>query len=509
MLLPVFQDNLSRLIEGVRLSEVTSFDLHGLERELFRVREDATIAQTPHPLQLGDKLYNPYVTTDFSESQLELVTPPCSSIDQAYNYLVDLIAAVKVKLDKSELLWPCSMPPIIELSNIPLADYGTSHQGKIKHLYRRGLANRYGVNMQAISGIHYNFSFTDDFWRVYFQKPYSQADLNEAYFSIIRNFKRYGWLLIYLFGASPFAHDTFYRNDVSNPLLHFREDLRYPEARSLRSSHLGYFSAYQSRHNYSYNSLESYLEALYQALNKPEKDFFAFSVPDEQLSVHLLQIENELYSDIRPKAVDTQSRAYRALKEKGVNYLEIRNIDINPFLVAGVSKQSLTFLKIFLWYCLLQESSLMTSEDLHQFQSYGLLIAEFSQDPLFLKNQMLEGGLSFYSQGMKILSDCLLLAESLESVMDFQSQGFVSAVQLQIDQFQSNRNVAQKLIEQRNEQLTEERVFSTLLYDYNVQLEELARSDARFTSKAFQKSKESSEQDLSFEKFFEEFMFLK
>ena len=270
----MFRKNLHLFLEELFKLDSSSLDLHGLEREIFRVNKDGSIATSPHPASLGDKLYNPYITTDFSESQIELVTPPCDSIAKVHLYLERLLNHVAFHIDETEFLWPFSVPPILKDFYVPIAQYGASPLGQIKYLYRKGLANRYGVNMQAISGIHYNFSFTDDFWKAYFRKPFSQQDINRGYFNLIRNFKRYGWILIVLFGASPFAHETFYQNDPLNFLLNFRKDLYYPDAISIRNSHLGYHSLYQNKLIYSFNSIEEYIEGILACIGISRAKFF-------------------------------------------------------------------------------------------------------------------------------------------------------------------------------------------------------------------------------------------
>jgi len=228
----------------------------GIEKESLRVQPDGLLATTPHPSRLGSALTHPHITTDFSESQVELITGVHSNADACLEELT-AIHQVVYRAIGDELLWaasmPCRLPPE---DGIPLGRYGNSNVGRAKSVYRMGLSHRYGRRMQTISGIHYNFSLP-------------QQLSNDAYFSLIRNFRRHSWLLLYLFGASPAVCTTFV-DGREHELERLSADTLYlPYATSLRMGRLGYQSDAQASLAVSYNSLQSYGASLYDAMTKP------------------------------------------------------------------------------------------------------------------------------------------------------------------------------------------------------------------------------------------------
>lgn len=179
----------------------------GIERETLRVAPNGKISQKEHPKLLGAALTHPYITTDYSEALLELITPPSNDINKTYAQLQDIHHFVTKHIG-DEVLWPMSMPCFIEHQDeIPLAYYGESNIGKMKRTYRKGLKNRYGSMMQAIAGIHYNFSLPTTFWQAYQKQQGLTGSLmdfqSEQYMRMVRNIKRYVWVVTYLFGASP------------------------------------------------------------------------------------------------------------------------------------------------------------------------------------------------------------------------------------------------------------------------------------------------------------------
>ncbi len=334
----------------------------GVEKESLRVRPDGTLATTRHPAALGAALTHPHITTDFSEAQLELITGVHASAEgcdgelrRIHQYVLHNIA--------DELLWCGSMPCALPREEaIPIGRYGRSNIGRMKTVYRIGLSHRYGRRMQTISGIHYNFSLPD---RAF---PGGTAEANDAYFALIRNFRRHGWLLMYLFGASPAVCASF----VAGRAHGLRElapgTLYLPHATSLRMGRLGYLSEAQDSLAVSYNSLESYGRSLEGALTRPYPPYEAIGVREpgaagegvesyRQLATSLLQIENEFYSTIRPKRVIRPGeRPLHALRERGVEYVEVRAMDLDPFLATGIAPATMRFLDAFLVHCLVTDS---------------------------------------------------------------------------------------------------------------------------------------------------------
>lgn len=341
------------------------YTLHGIEKEGLRISEDGSLSHKPHPAGLGSALTNPTITTDYSEAQLELVTPVFQSTDKAIDYLEELHRFTYSQLE-DELIWTASMPCRIEdPEQIPIARFGSSSEGRFKHLYRVGLMHRYGKMMQTISGIHYNFSLPDSFWTalqdIQQDKESLQTFRSAQYFSLIRNFRRYSWLLVYLFGATPALCDTFLAGRPHNLHKLYDHTLYLPYATSLRMSDLGYTTNAQESLNICFNHLPTYTESLERAIHTPYPAYEEIGVRVDgeyrQLSTSVLQIENEYYSDIRPKSVPKEGEtALAALKHRGVEYIEVRLTDINPFLPVGIDSTQTRFLDIFLISCLLMPS---------------------------------------------------------------------------------------------------------------------------------------------------------
>ena len=340
--------------------------LRGIERESLRVTPDGRLAQSAHPRSLGSALTHPHITTDYSESLIELVTPAFADNGTLMSYLNDLHRFVYAHLGE-ELLWAPSMP--CELSSdaeIPIARYGSSHTGRIKSIYRHGLLIRYGGMMQAISGVHFNYSLPRGFWPLYVELSESrqtgQPFISERYLDLLRNYRRYGWLVSYLFGASPALCRSFLQGAPDEQLRALRsETLVGPDATSLRMSDLGYRNRSQSAVTASVNSLEEYVRDLRRAVHQPHAPYAALGVKvgDDyrQLSGNLLQIENEYYSYIRPKrTIQAGERTVHALARGGVEYVEVRALDNSAFDPVGVNPRKLHFLEAFLQMLLLKDS---------------------------------------------------------------------------------------------------------------------------------------------------------
>lgn len=342
--------------------------LHGIERESLRVERNGRLALTPHPKTLGSALTHSSITTDYSEALLEFITDALPDSAQTLAQLEEIHRFTVTHLDQ-EVLWSPSMPghlPKEEL--IPIAQYGSSNIGQLKHVYRKGLAVRYGKTMQCIAGIHYNFSLPDSIWALLRRAEgdtSSQQDYQSArYIGLIRNFRRYSWLLMYLFGASP-ALDISFLRGRSHQLETFDEDTLYlPYATSLRMSDLGYQSSAQAGLTPCYNDLSSYTDSLRRAVSTPYPDYEKIGSKKDgqwlQINTNILQIENEYYSTMRPKRITQDGeRPVDALIARGIQYVEARCIDINPFLPLGIDLPQARFLDTFLLFCALQDSPLL------------------------------------------------------------------------------------------------------------------------------------------------------
>ncbi len=364
--------------QEANLSALTGIG-RGIEREALRVLPEGKLSEQPHYHQLGSALTHPSITTDYSETLLEFITPVSLSPEQAIAQLQDIQKYTLSNIN-GELLWPMSMPCFVDdQDKIPLANYGSSNIGKMKTVYRQGLKNRYGSMMQVISGIHFNFSFSNGFWQTLQKIDDNQAPLADyrsaRYFTLLRNYKRFCWLIPYLYGSSPSICGSFLQgHDHKLPFKKTPSGSLYLEyATSLRMSDLGYTNSEQSSLHICYNDLEGYVAGVQQAINLPSKEFAKIGVKVngkyQQLNSNVLQIENELYAPIRPKRVaKSGEKPSEALQSGGVEYIEVRALDVNPFVDTGISVEQVYFLDIFLTYCALVDNPNL---DCEQQQVFG------------------------------------------------------------------------------------------------------------------------------------------
>ncbi len=386
-----FERRLSGLVNA-RERGVLTGGLKGVEREALRVRPDGRISQAPHPPALGSALTHPHITTDYSEALIELVTPPFPSSWELQQYLCEIHQFVYSELG-DELLWATSMPCAINKdSDIPIAEYGTSNIGRMKHVYRLGLGQRYGRMMQAISGVHFNYSFPDRLWPVIESvnesKLRGQALIDDAYFALLRNYRRYGWLILFLFGVSPAVCRSFFAGrDIPAGLEPAADGtLIAPYATSLRMSDLGYRNKNQAGVYVSVNSLEEYVRDLSRLISAPHPEYEAQGVVVDgewrQLNANLLQIENEYYSFIRPKRVAfSGERPTKALLRAGVQYVEMRSLDVGAYDPVGVNQRKLLFLEAFAALCLLRESPPLSHEISDKYEANHVLVAGRGREP--------------------------------------------------------------------------------------------------------------------------------
>ena len=347
----------------------------GLEREALRITPSGELALTPHPAAFGDKQDNPRITTDFSESQLEMITPPRGSIREAYRELEDVHREVRAGL-ANEQLWPLSMPGSLpDEREIPIARYASETGEAEAEIYRKGLALRYGKKMQMISGIHYNYSFAPELLHFLYQhsRNNTKRDYHEfvdaLYFSVARNVLRYRWLLLYLFGASP-VFDSSYDHKMLSEID--ASELR--NATSLRMSRVGYYNALQSSFSVSHNSKDEYIRDLEKILYTRSEQYAALGLYQNgervQLNDCILQKASEFYSPLRFKQATQDNEAMLdALEKRGVAYLELRVLDLDPFSPTGVDMQTLYFTHTLMTYSLLADSPPLTSAELEECNS--------------------------------------------------------------------------------------------------------------------------------------------
>ncbi len=399
--------------------------MRGVEKESLRVAPDGSLSQLPHPQALGSPLTHGAITTDFSESQLELITGVHDSAAGCLTELTDVHRFVYANLGE-ELLWPSSMPCIVgEDDDIPVGRYGSSNIGRTKTIYRLGLGLRYGRLMQTISGIHYNFSLPDALWTTL--GITSQDERTDAYFGLIRNFRRWSWLLIYLFGASPAVCRSFTRH-LEHTLQPFDEGSQHlPFATSLRMGPLGYQSSAQSVLHISYNSLNEYANSMVEALTMQYPAYVAHGVKQggeygeyHQLNTAVLQIENEFYGTIRPKRrTYSGERPVTALRERGVEYVEVRCLDLNPFLPVGLDEQQIHFLDTFLLLCLLANSDADSPAEFARMAENQLAVVERGRDPQLQIVNERQQAVSPTQWGVQLLDQCAGIA----ALMDINEAG--------------------------------------------------------------------------------------
>jgi glutamate--cysteine ligase len=379
-------------------------NLVGLEKEALRVSDTGLVADTPHPQALGSALTHPYITTDFSEALIELVTPALSTPTEVLDLLRDLHLFVYRHIGE-ERLWATSMPCVLGGggASIPLARYGSSNAATMKTVYRRGLGNRYGRVMQIIAGVHFNFSVADALWPVLQQAVGSDAGIADfrswAYMGMVRNLQRLGWLIPYLFGASPAVCKTFVQ-DATTDLKSFDDKtLYYPYATSLRMGDIGYQNRQEEGTGMkaSYDSLDSYTRSLTWAIQTPCPQYENIGVKVngrwEQLNDHVLQIENEYYSSVRPKQItDWMERPTLALRRRGIRYVELRSLDVNAYHPLGVDAQQMRFLTCFMLYSLLTESPRIDASERRAIDANQVSAAHRGREP----------GLTLVRRGAKV-----------------------------------------------------------------------------------------------------------
>jgi len=508
--------------------------LRGIEKESLRVNSEGRLSHMAHPYLLGSSLTHPHITTDFSEAQLEFVTAPYANpsdvmklLTELHQFAVDAIDR-NTRVESNELIWPASMPcHVMSDQIVPIAQFGKSNVGRMKHTYRLGLGERYGRLMQTISGVHFNFSIPEKFWPLYKElhcdvSKRQEGFVSAQYFHMLRNLRRAGWLLLYLFGCSPAFSTSF--NVPKKDFQTLNHSHYLPYATTLRMSDIGYKNKSQDSINVSSNTVAEYIrdlsEAMYTSYEPYEKIGVEVNGIYKQLNANLLQIENEYYSSVRPKrSARTGERPTCALHRAGVEYLELRSIDLNMFEPIGVGLDQMYFMENMMWYCLLYPSPPLTPEAEGLNSDNQLKVAREGRKPdLVLQHDGHARNLKEW--GLAILRDMQPLAEMLDAAIPMQKNSdqasgpFVKALQKQIEKIEDPELTpsAQVLREMHAEQVSFHELALGLAEHHTAYFRSLPLSQNRIdffnemAQKSHQKQQEIEAADtLSFSEYLEDY----
>jgi glutamate--cysteine ligase len=416
----------------------------GVEKESLRVDANGTLSQLPHPPGLGSPLTHPSITTDYSEALLEFITPVEGSVAGVLDQLEKTHRFAYQHLHQ-ERLWVTSMPCIVHGDNsIPIARYGSSNIGQMKHFYRVGLSSRYGRLMQAIAGIHYNFSLSDDFWS-HWQKIQGNtlptaSYRSECYLALVRNFYRHTWLVAYLFGASPAVCGSFVEGKKHQLEPLGQSSYHLPYATSLRMSDLGYRSTVQEQVNFSLDNLDGYVEALRKATETPHTPYKDIGVKVDngyrQLNHNLLQLENEYYAPVRPKRVARSGeKPSHALRDRGIEYVEVRCLDLDPFSPVGIDQHTICFLDLLLLHCLFEDSAPLSKHGIREINhNLQKVVLEGRRPEL---KRLDDGSQTLAEEGGRLLDDLVALATLLDGT---ESTAYRDALRYQRSKFSNPEN---------------------------------------------------------------------
>ncbi len=408
----------------------------GIEKEGLRYTNFDTLSTKPHPETLGSTLTHKEITTDYAENLLELVTPAFRNSRDTQAHLCYLHRVLAQ--DSDEYILNGSMPAYIEDTEaVQIGNYGLSNAGKMRQLYRKGLALRYGKAMQLIAGMHFNYSICPTLFAHYADilgKTMNQTFIDECYMNLIRNIRKYAWLTSYLFGHSPAVDSSFF-NDKPHKLEQFDDSTLYlPYATSLRMSDIGYQN--KTGHLVSANTLARYIHDLKAAVLTPNENYKKFGIKDsngnyQQINTNILQIENEYYTSARPKQVVSSGEApIKALSERGISYVELRTLDINCFERTGISQAQLDFLELFMLFCLFTEAPEFTDIAEDEAKNNMAKASCSGRDPnLILYND--SKAVSIPSWGSEILQNMRPIAETMDK--EKHRPHYVSIIERQID----------------------------------------------------------------------------
>ncbi|MFK7858873.1 MAG: glutamate--cysteine ligase [Granulosicoccus sp.] len=431
----------------------------GLEKECLRVSASGGISQRDHPDALGRALTHPYITTDFSEALLEMVTPPCDSASEAMEFLTSIHQFIVNRLPAGEHIWNTSMPCILRGGqSVRIGEYGTSHSAQMKHAYRRGLGLRYGRRMQAIAGVHFNFSMPECAWNIRQQLDTQQPNLSnclsqwqqlagedqqmlrsQGYFQMMQNLLRVGWIVPYLFGASPAICASFLNDGEGEEFEVWNGSTRYaPFGTSLRMGKIGYRYREDQPIDLSvrHTSLDAYIEDVIGHVSTEHPAYKAMGLLDEkgefqQLSTSRLQIENEFYSTVRPKQIpDDGELPIHALRQRGIRYLELRSVDVDLAQPNGLGLEQIAMLEMLMMFAWLATPAQLDASELQACTRNVQTVAHRGREP-GLQLEAAHGLVGLGDWGKQILETLSPIAHWLDQ--DREEPFYVSALDQQMD----------------------------------------------------------------------------
>ncbi len=340
---------------------------YGLEKESLRVHKDGSLALTPHPHQFGNRSFHPYIQTDFAESQLELITPPNHQLQDTMRWLSAIHQVVLRNMEKDEYIFPLSMPP-----KLPAPEFiKVAQLDKAEDVaYREHLVEVYGKEKQMVSGIHYNFQLAPKLVEKLHELVAVEENFvefqNRLYLKMGKNFLRYQWILVYLLSATPTVDPGYFKG---NSPLKAGEYVR-----SLRSSRYGYVN--EADIIVSFDSLQKYADSL-----------------EHWVKEGRLIAEKEFYSNVRLRGANKA----RELVQKGIQYVEFRLFDLNPFEEFGMSEADANFIHYFILLMLwLDETADQNAVELGRARlaevalEHPLAMTKYAQEGKALLQQMLQ-----------------------------------------------------------------------------------------------------------------------
>ncbi|MFK8080193.1 MAG: glutamate--cysteine ligase [Granulosicoccus sp.] len=418
----------------------------GLEKECLRVSASGGISQRDHPETLGRALTHPFITTDFSEALLEMVTPPCDSAPEAMEFLTAIHQFIVNRLPAGEHIWNTSMPCILRGGqSVRIGEYGSSNSGQMKHAYRRGLGLRYGRRMQAIAGVHFNFSMPECAWNIRRQLDAQHPDLgdcesqwqqlgdkeqqrlrSQGYFQMMQNLLRVGWLVPYLFGASPAICASFLNDGEGEELDVWNGSTRYaPYGTSLRMGKIGYRYREDQPIDLSvrHTDIDAYIEDVIGHVSSEHPAYKTLGLLDEngefqQLSTSRLQIENEFYSTVRPKQIARAGELpIHALRERGIRYLELRSVDVDLAQPNGLELEQVAMLEMLMMFAWLAKPESLDAEELQACTRNVQTVAHRGREPE-LQLETRQGLIGLRHWGEQVLETLVPVAQWLDKACE-------------------------------------------------------------------------------------------